>query len=66
LYLGAPIVHSLKEAKVKKTKKTKKLEITKVTLQNLDEPTLNAVAGGYTMTTIVPKTCGTCYPCVNG
>jgi hypothetical protein len=54
LYLGAPIVHSLKEAKVKKTKKTKKLEIKKVTLRNLDEPTLDAMAGGYLPHTNAP------------
>ncbi|MFZ0771839.1 MAG: TIGR04149 family rSAM-modified RiPP [Candidatus Sulfotelmatobacter sp.] len=29
-------------------KKTKKLEIKKVTLQNLDEPTLSVIAGGGT------------------
>jgi hypothetical protein len=38
-------------------KKTKKLEIKKVTLQNLDEPTLDAVAGGL-MTSKVLCTVG--------
>lgn len=32
---------------MKKVKKIKKLAIKKVTLQDLDEPKLNAVAGGY-------------------
>jgi len=32
-------------------KKTTKLAIKKVTLRDLDEPTLNAVAGGYPMPT---------------
>jgi hypothetical protein len=49
------VVHNLKGPKVKKTK-TKKLEIKKVTLQNLDEPTLDAVAGGYPYTP--PSICG--------
>jgi hypothetical protein len=49
-------------------KKTKKLEIKKVTLRNLDEPTMDAMAGGITGTCLlticivntcptVPKTC---------
>jgi hypothetical protein len=43
---------------VKKTKKTKKLEIKKVTLQNLDDPTLDAMAGGATAKTVcIPKAC---------
>jgi len=45
-------------------KKLKKLAIKKVTLRNLDEPSLDAVAGGATGTcvvTICPKSCdGTC------
>jgi natural product precursor len=48
----------LKETKVKKVKKIKKLAIKKVTLQDLDEPKLNAVAGGYY--TQPGATCGTC------
>jgi hypothetical protein len=52
-------------------KTTKKLEIKKVTLQNLDEPKLDAVAGGITLvacskvyTLCDVDTCGgqnTCY-----
>jgi hypothetical protein len=41
-------------------KRTKKLEIKKVTLKNLDEPTLNAIAGGSGVITCVGKTCSTC------
>ncbi len=46
---------------MKKTKKTKKLEIKKVTLQNLDEPTLSAMPGGVSGTcrflSICPANC---------
>jgi hypothetical protein len=40
-------------------KKTKKLAIKKVTLRNVDEPTLDAVAGGLLLTNYVTclKTC---------
>jgi len=40
-------------------KKIKKLEIKKVTLRNVDEPTLDAVAGGLLFTNYVTclKTC---------
>lgn len=53
-------------------KKTKKLEIRKVTLRNVDEPALNAMAGGITGTclqtlciacatvTVGEKICSTC------
>lgn len=44
-------------------KTTKKLEIKKVTLQNLDEPTLDAMAGGYAITpgpSCVVTGCKTC------
>jgi hypothetical protein len=37
-----------------KVKKTKKLEIKKVTLRNLDEPTLDAMAGGTGTDTCPP------------
>ena len=50
-----------KEANVKKTQKITKLEIKKVTLQNLDDSTLDAVAG---VATVLEKTCIctlTCY-----
>jgi hypothetical protein len=40
-------------------KKTKKLAIKKVTLRNIDEPTLDGVAGGLLLTNYVTclKTC---------
>jgi hypothetical protein len=51
-------------------KKPKKLAIKKVTLQNLDEPTLNQVAGGDKPTkpnlpgpTKISACCYTGYPC---
>ncbi|MFZ0320618.1 MAG: class I lanthipeptide [Candidatus Sulfotelmatobacter sp.] len=37
-------------------KQLKKLTIQKVTLRNLDEPSLNSIAGGVTIT--VPTRCG--------
>lgn len=47
-------------------KKTKKLEIKKVTLRNLDEPTLDAVAGGITGITCFNSVCvGTCFRTCN-
>jgi hypothetical protein len=51
---------------VKKTK-TKKLGIKKVTLQNLDEPTLDAMAGGCCPTVTCDTLCGqhTCVTCYN-
>jgi hypothetical protein len=39
-------------------KKTTKLAIKKVTLQNLDEPTLNEVAGAITGATCFKSACG--------
>ena len=53
LYLELP---EFKEANVKRTKK---LAIKKVTLRNVDEPTLDAVAGGLLLTNYVTclKTC---------
>ena len=48
---------------MKKTK-TKKLEIKKVTLQDLDDPSLDAVAGGVPITfTSCPPKCLTCIKC---
>ena len=49
---------------MKKTNETKKLEIKKVTLRNLDEPTLDAMAGGYLPHTNA-STCShvNCLPC---
>jgi natural product precursor len=44
-------------------KKLRKLEIKKVTLQNLDEPLLNRVAGGNTTPTCVKSCGGTCFSC---
>jgi hypothetical protein len=42
-------------------KTTKKLEIKKVTLRDLDEPTLNNVVGGITGVTCFVSACkGTC------
>jgi hypothetical protein len=49
---GPLIVYQSKEATLKKTTK---LELKKVTLRNLDEPTLNAVAGGEPIPTL--ETC---------
>jgi len=43
-----------------KMKKTKKLEIKKVTLQNLDEPTLDGVAGGKSLLCTAFCTGNTC------
>ena len=50
---------------MKKTKETKKLEIKKVTLQNLDEPTLDAMAGGCcpTIPCITKQEQDTCVTC---
>ncbi|MFZ0771840.1 MAG: class I lanthipeptide [Candidatus Sulfotelmatobacter sp.] len=43
-------------------KKIKKLELKKVTLRNLDEPILDAVAGGITGVTCFISVCnGTCF-----
>ncbi len=43
-------------------KDTKKLVLKKMTLQNLDEPVLDAVAGGLTSVTCFNSVCvGTCF-----
>ena len=57
LALGAPTAKR-KEAKMKKDQ-DHELGIKKVTLRNLDEPTLDAIAGGI-KTTTCPLTLRTC------
>lgn len=42
---------------MKKPKKDKKLELNKVTLRNLDEPQLQAVAGGSVVCVTKGRTC---------
>ena len=59
-YDGGVVGPLSKHSKEAKVKRTTKLEIKKVTLRNLDEPTLNAMAGGLTGTcveTICGATC---------
>jgi hypothetical protein len=42
---------------MKKGKQTDKLQIKKVTLKDLDEPTVDGVVGGWPTPTLVEKTC---------
>ncbi|MFZ0773749.1 MAG: hypothetical protein WCA49_05205 [Candidatus Sulfotelmatobacter sp.] len=42
-------------------KKTRKLEIKKVTLRDLDEPTMQGMAGGIVSLIGTCQTCKTCY-----
>ena len=47
-------------------KKEKKLVIKKVTLRDLDDPTLESIAGGTTGNTCYKQTCTSCHPfCYN-
>jgi hypothetical protein len=49
-------------------KNTTKLGIKKVTLRNLDEPTLDAMAGGWTIPTVNAPSCvkTMCATCIIG